>query len=62
MAYLNVGWISEKDFQHKECEGSIMFIWKTFYPGFILLLKYTLKWRHNEHDGVLNHRRLHCLL
>ena len=23
---------------------------------------HTLQWRHNECDGVLNHRRLHCLL
>ena len=22
----------------------------------------TLQWRHNERDGVLNHRRLDCLL
>ena len=22
----------------------------------------SLQWRHNEHDGVSNHRRLHCLL
>ena len=22
----------------------------------------TLQWRHNEHDGVSNHRRLYCLL
>ena len=22
----------------------------------------TLRWRHNEHDGVSNHQRLHCLL
>ena len=22
----------------------------------------SLQWRHNEHDGVLNHRRFHCLL
>ena len=24
--------------------------------------KCTLQWRHNERDGVSNHRRLHCLL
>ena len=24
--------------------------------------RYTLQWRHNELYGVLNHRRLHCLL
>ena len=23
---------------------------------------FPLQWRHNERDGVLNHRRLHCLL
>ena len=23
---------------------------------------HTLRWRHNERDGVLNNRRLHCLL
>ena len=22
----------------------------------------TLQWRHNEHDGISNYRRLHCLL
>ena len=24
--------------------------------------RYPLQWRHNEHDGVLNHQRHHCLL
>ena len=26
------------------------------------IIQFTLQWRHNERDGVLNHRRLNCLL
>ena len=28
----------------------------------MLCFHYALQWRHNERDGVSNHRRLHCLL
>ena len=28
----------------------------------VWLFAVALKWRHNERDGVSNHRRLHCLL
>ena len=27
----------------------------------LVKLRYSLQWRHNEHDGVLNHGRLDCL-
>ena len=30
------------------------------FPG--ICVKISLQWRHNEHDGVSNYQRLHCLL
>ena len=30
--------------------------------GLVQERRNSLQWRHNEHDGVSNHRRLHCLL
>ena len=32
------------------------------WPGYHVFVFCTLQWRHNEHDGVSNHRRLECLL
>ena len=28
----------------------------------VMATNYALQWRHNERDGVSNHRRLHCLI
>ena len=32
-----------------------------FVAPFRCCLRYPLQWRHDEHDGVSDHRRLHCL-
>ena len=32
------------------------------FQSFIILLKMTLQWRHNEHDGVSNHQSYDCLI
>ena len=38
-------------------QGYLIIIWTM-----LRLLQYSLQWRHNELDGVSNHRRLECLL
>ena len=36
--------------------------WHECYRDAVVLTTNTLQWRHNERDGVSNHRRPHCLL
>ena len=36
--------------------------WQDFPLEFLLQAATTLQWRHDERDGVSNHRRLYCLL
>ena len=46
------------------CEQEYEFVceWKKIYMSNKTMMAPSLQWRHNEGDGVSNHRRLDCLL
>ena len=47
---------------HKDIVFSVVVSTKTSLMPFWTLCIISLQWRHNERDGVSNHRRLYCLL
>ena len=61
--YCSVGPLCGESTHHCWIPPQRPLMWNS-YGFYVVRLKklWRLQWRHNEHNGVSNHRRLHCLL